>query len=140
MNTTSTRTFPPDRRSVTEARRFASQMLDGTPHDVREAVELMVSELATNCVRHVRQQFELSIRHTRDEIRVEVSDPGSGTPRMRSPGPSDPTGRGLRIVDMLSDEWGVTPSAPTGKKVWFRVALSRDGGFPAGRLRDLSRG
>ncbi len=118
-----TRSFPAARHSVTAARRFAWRTLDGTPHEVREAVELMISELATNCIRHVQASFELSIHRTPEEIRVEVSDPGSGTPAMRFPGPNDPTGRGLRIVDMLSDEWGVRPASPAGKTVWFRVAV-----------------
>ncbi len=123
-----TRSFPAERHSVTAARRFASQMLDGSPSQAREAVELMISELATNCVRHVQASFKLtiSIDHAKGRIRVEVSDPGGGTPTMRSPGPDEPTGRGLRIVDMLSDEWGVRPNTPAGKTVWFRLELSSE--------------
>ncbi len=124
-----TRSFPANRHSVTAARRLASHMLGDSPNEVREAVELMISELTTNCVRHGKASFELtiSIDHAEKQIRVEVSDPGGGTPTMRSPGPDEPTGRGLRIVDMLSDEWGVRPKSPAGKTVWFRLEVSRGG-------------
>ncbi len=40
---------------------------------------------------------------------------------MRSPRPTDPSGRGLKIIDMLSAEWGVDHRAATGKTVWFVV-------------------
>ena len=40
---------------------------------------------------------------------------------MRSPGPDEPSGRGLQIVDMLSDSWGVEPEDPSGKTVWFTM-------------------
>ncbi len=124
MGATSRREFPADRHSVSAARRFASEHLDGSPVDLREAVELMVSELATNCIRHVDSEFEVAVHRTDTAIRVEVTDPGAGTPSMRFPGPDEPTGRGLRIVDMLSDAWGVEPGEPSGKTVWFMLALA----------------
>ena len=40
---------------------------------------------------------------------------------MRSPKPTDPSGRGLKIIDMLSSDWGVEQSAGAGKTVWFTV-------------------
>jgi hypothetical protein len=56
------------------------------------------------------------------EILVEVADRGGGEPVMRSPSPSEPTGRGLRIVDMLAAEWGVDHQRDSGKTIWFTVA------------------
>jgi anti-sigma regulatory factor (Ser/Thr protein kinase) len=121
-----TRAFPADRQSVTAARRFATEVLVGTPSDLLESVELMVSELATNCVRHVKTTFELMILRTAQEIRVEVTDHGGGIPAMRSPGPEDPSGRGLRIVDMLSERWGVAHRSIPGKTVWFTLPAIRE--------------
>jgi anti-sigma regulatory factor (Ser/Thr protein kinase) len=118
-----TRSFPADRRSVTAARRFASAVIDVAPGEVREAVELMVSELATNAVKHVSSGFEVSISCSHGTITVGVSDPSDTHPTLRSPGPDDPTGRGLRIVEMLSDAWGVRSRAPHGKTVWFTVSF-----------------
>jgi anti-sigma regulatory factor (Ser/Thr protein kinase) len=115
------RTFPAVPRSVHAARRFAVDALDGTAAPALEAVELMVSELATNCIRHERAGFAVTVVRSGREIRVEVTDSGSGTPTMRSPGPDEPSGRGLQIVDMLSERWGVQPKAPSGKTVWFTL-------------------
>jgi anti-sigma regulatory factor (Ser/Thr protein kinase) len=115
------RTFPAIPQSVHAARRFATDTLSGNPASLVEAVELMVSELATNCIRHERTSFHITIRGSTQEVRVEVTDSGSGAPRMRSPGPDEPSGRGLQIVDMLSDSWGVEPELPTGKTVWFTM-------------------
>lgn len=115
------RTFPAIPQSVHAARRFATDTLIGKPVAMIEAVELMVSELATNCIRHERTSFHVTILGSTREIRVEVTDSGSGTPMMRSPGPDEPSGRGLQIVDMLSDSWGVQPEQPSGKTVWFTM-------------------
>jgi anti-sigma regulatory factor (Ser/Thr protein kinase) len=115
------RTFPAIPQSVHAARRFATDTLSTSPASTVEAVELMVSELATNCIRHERTSFHITILGSTQEIRVEVTDSGSGTPTMRSPGPDEPSGRGLQIVDMLSDSWGVEPENPSGKTVWFTM-------------------
>ena len=115
------RTFPHEPESVPAARRFATSALRGVSADTLEAVELMVSELATNCIRHTDSGFELTITRTGGDIRVEATDGAGGTPEMRSPKPTDPSGRGLKIIDMLSAEWGVDQRAAAGKTVWFRV-------------------
>lgn len=118
---TRTRHFAALPESVTEARRFTTDTLDRIDPDLRDAVELMVSELATNCVIHARTEFDLTIHDSPEEVRVEVSDSATGRPKMRSPGPEEPSGRGLRIVNMLSEDWGVDTTLP-GKTVWFRVS------------------
>jgi anti-sigma regulatory factor (Ser/Thr protein kinase) len=107
--------------SVAAARRFATQALAGTAADVLEAVELMVSELATNCIRHTNTAFDLKVERSGPNIRVEVTDRAEGQPVMRSPGPDDLTGRGLQIVNMLSQAWGVEERTASGKTVWFTL-------------------
>ena len=81
----------------------------------------MVSELATNCIRHTDSGFDLTITRAGGDIRVEATDGAGGRPEMRSPKPTDPSGRGLKIIDMLSAEWGVDHGATAGKTVWFTV-------------------
>jgi len=115
------RTFPHEPESVPAARRFATSALRGVSPDTLEAVELMVSELATNCIRHTDSGFELTITRSEGDIRIEATDGAGGRPRMRSPKPTEPSGRGLKIIDMLSAEWGVDQRAAAGKTVWFRV-------------------
>jgi hypothetical protein len=41
---------------------------------------------------------------------------------MRTPGPTDPDGRGLQIVDMLASSWGFDALPEGGKTVWFALA------------------
>jgi hypothetical protein len=41
---------------------------------------------------------------------------------MRSPGPDEPTGRGLQIVNLLADEWGVERRVRDGKTVWLTLS------------------
>ena len=116
------RTFPHKPESVPAARRFAKSVLRDVSPNTLEAVELMVSELATNCIRHTDSGFELSISRQAGDIRVEATDRAGGRPQMRSPAPTDPSGRGLKIVDMLSLDWGVDRHPAAGKTVWFTVA------------------
>ncbi|HET6865981.1 MAG TPA: ATP-binding protein [Solirubrobacteraceae bacterium] len=121
---TSTRTFPHEVQSVPAARRFATAVLRGASAEILEAVELMVSELATNCIRHTNSGFDLTIIRSGREIRVEATDHAGGTPTMRSPEPTDPSGRGLKIIDMLSAGWGVQSASGMGKTVWFTISDS----------------
>jgi len=109
--------------SVPEARRFAVDTLPGLPTDVLDIIVLLVSELTTNCVLHAQTDFEVSIDRTDSEVRVAVTDTGAGAPEVQWPPVSEPHGRGLHIVDELSDEWGVSASTgrSTGKTVWFAV-------------------
>jgi hypothetical protein len=60
-----------------------------------------------------------AIRHP-GAIRVEVDDPSATAPTVRHPGPNDPWGRGLLLVDALSDRWG-TDLRTDGKTVWFEL-------------------
>jgi two-component sensor histidine kinase len=102
----------------------------------------MVSELATNCIRHGRTSFDLVIERSPDEVRIEVTDHGSGEPMMRFPGPDEPTGRGLQIVDMLSGRWGVAHESANGKTVWFTLSaptVDPDTEEPARRFRPGGR-
>jgi anti-sigma regulatory factor (Ser/Thr protein kinase) len=116
------RRFHGQPESVARARQFVRDVLSDQPRETVEAAELMVSELATNSVRHARSDFELAILVSPREIRVEVSDHGPGQPFPRSPTPREQSGRGLQIVLKLSDAWGISPS-PNGKLVWFTLPL-----------------
>jgi anti-sigma regulatory factor (Ser/Thr protein kinase) len=113
--------------SVADARHFVRDVLSDRPREIAEAAELMTSELATNSVRHAHSDFELAILISQDQIRVEVSDHGQGQPVPRSPTPQEQSGRGLQIVQALSDTWGISPS-PNGKLVWFTLPLRMSAG------------
>ena len=116
----STRAFTAQALSVAASRRYVRDVLRRHPLANIDAVELMVSELATNSVKHAHSDFKVSINDSAGEIRVEVRDTGRGQPVLRFPAPTEPSGRGLRIVEALSLAWG-TADSPLGKTVWFTV-------------------
>jgi anti-sigma regulatory factor (Ser/Thr protein kinase) len=119
----STRSFPTGPASVGAARRFATDTLVELPGEALDAIVLMVSELATNCVRFTPGSFSVSIEDDTSRTRVDVTDRGGGEPTVRSPRPTDLSGRGLRIVGAMSDDWGVAPAeSRAGTTVWFTLA------------------
>lgn len=114
------RRFPHEPGAISAARAFVSDQLAYLPPDPAFDVELMVSELVTNCIRHTSSDFVLVVEAEADDIRVEVTDSGPGNPRLETPALTQATGRGLHIVDGLSQEWGVSSGAdPSHKTVWF---------------------
>jgi anti-sigma regulatory factor (Ser/Thr protein kinase) len=121
---TEERTFPNATKSVAQARHYVTDSLRGAPPEVIDSAAVMVSELATNAVRHADSEFTLSIDRDAAQIRVAVTDAAESLPRLRSPSPKEHSGRGLQIVDALADEWGVAEMIDrAGKTVWFVLAL-----------------
>ena len=120
----SERAFGNSPRAVSEARHYVTAELADVRREVVDEVAVMVSELVTNCVLHTDTEFRVRVDHDRAHVRVEVTDYGDGTPEQRVPPVSEPSGRGLRIVRELADDFGVRPlPQPPGKTVWFSVDL-----------------
>jgi anti-sigma regulatory factor (Ser/Thr protein kinase) len=109
----------PEARAVATGRRFVSATLArwGYP-DHAETASLLVSEIATNAVRHARTAIELRIHRTDREIVTEITDDSTHLPQRRLPSPDEENGRGLMLVDVLASSWGTRPTQ-TGKIVWF---------------------
>ena len=87
--------------------------------DLAWRVELVVTELATNAVRHARTLFTVSMAWDGRRLRIEVSDAHPVPPRPTDqPPPADSTGgRGLLLVEQLADRWGYDPHE-RGKTIW----------------------
>ncbi|MDP8954538.1 MAG: ATP-binding protein [Actinomycetota bacterium] len=122
-------TLEADPVSVSAARRFVVEALvaSGRPGDA-DTVELLVSELVTNAVLHARSRTELVVQVEGETLRVEVRDTSCNVPTVRAHGRESETGRGLELVELLSDRWGAEldegPEAGgDGKSVWFELAL-----------------
>jgi anti-sigma regulatory factor (Ser/Thr protein kinase) len=113
--------LPPDTASATVARRFAERQLGdwGLPGLVDRA-RLLVSELVINAVIHARTESRLMLWSDGRCLRVEVSDRSPTLPRVDEYVPQAPSGRGLRIVAELADQWGVEEGRG-GKTVWFEL-------------------
>jgi anti-sigma regulatory factor (Ser/Thr protein kinase) len=118
------RRFGPDPVSVATAREAVRAALADSPNQVVEDTVLIVSELASNCVRHARTEYELRLDTDGDVCVGELRDQTAGEPKIRSSALSRPFGHGLRIVEALSDSWGVTHERD-GKVVWFRLGSER---------------
>ncbi|MFF3468405.1 SpoIIE family protein phosphatase [Streptomyces sp. NPDC002619] len=79
-------------------------------------VELIVSELVTNAIRHCDGPSRLRLIQHR-VLTCEVSDTNTSHPRPRHPHTLDEHGRGLFLVAQLSRRWG-SRFATDGKVVW----------------------
>jgi anti-sigma regulatory factor (Ser/Thr protein kinase) len=89
-----------------------------------EDAVLLVSELVGNAVRHTGARvFGLRMLSRRGWIRIEVRDPSRGLPCLMPVQEMDISGRGLFLVDMLSDRWGVD-LLPRGKTTWFEMRVA----------------
>ncbi|MFI0417134.1 ATP-binding protein [Spongiactinospora sp. 9N601] len=122
--------LPPNAISVHSSRSFATGTLTGWGlPSLCEDISLIVSELATNALRHgLRlapgeysrrvQEIRLSLVRRGPMVTCAISDPEASGPVLRHPGPLEPGGLGLHIVESLSARWGWSPLPPYGKIVW----------------------
>jgi anti-sigma regulatory factor (Ser/Thr protein kinase) len=119
------RSFAPDAASIRAARRFVLEAVGNAGQELRDAISVMVSELAMNAVQYAHTAFDVRMELTDESLRVEVTDSGGGHPEIQPlPPASSPRGRGLFIVDQLSDEWGILPARDGSQKsVWFRISM-----------------
>jgi serine/threonine-protein kinase RsbW len=112
--------FPCKASSVTRARHAVVEFLEaeGCGDRGAETAALLVSELATNAVRHARTPFTMALIHDSGRLEVEIVD---GSPAALEPRePDDEGGRGLQVVEALAEEWG-TRARRSGKAVYFRI-------------------
>lgn len=93
------------------------------PDQVDTAV-LLATELLGNVLVHTDQDGALNAYVTGEtgqrRLLVEVMDRGDELPHQRTPGELASSGRGLMLLDILADQWGVRPE-PEGKTAWFAL-------------------
>lgn len=92
-----------------------------------EQLELLVSELVTNVVRHANSSpgdcLSLELHLRGDDVRVEVADcVGELFDPTPAPDPERGRGYGLFLVENLSRRWGV--KRDDGTRVWFELGLT----------------
>ncbi|WP_055626796.1 SpoIIE family protein phosphatase [Streptomyces hirsutus] len=122
------RRFPPEPKSVAEARRFVRATLDEAAPETLDTAQLLVSELVTNAVLHARTEIEVTARAGDGGVLVRVSDrrPERGLVPYGSPAYTG-TGQGLALVERLASRYGVD-TVDAVKTVWFELW---PGGSPA---------
>ncbi|MER6609258.1 SpoIIE family protein phosphatase [Streptomyces sp. NPDC000927] len=90
-----------------------------------DEVELAADELMTNALIHTDGGAIVTIRvltGPERRLRIDVEDRSSALPRRRDAGETGFSGRGLMLVDRLTDLWGVE-SRGTGKCVWCEFVI-----------------
>jgi two-component sensor histidine kinase len=92
------------------------------PSDTAHTAELLVSELVTNALTHGRGTITVRLEHGASGLLVTVCDDEPSHPEVPPQVPLALGGRGLRMVDVLAVDWGITPDSDgPGKGVWFRL-------------------
>ncbi|MFC7307851.1 ATP-binding protein [Streptomyces monticola] len=95
---------------------------------------LGVTELLTNVHRHAGpdKMCTVEIELLLDRLTVSVHDHDPQLPKVRAADPFDTGGRGLAMVEAVSESWGVRPDGASGKVVWFTLpAVSPTVALPA---------
>jgi PAS domain S-box-containing protein len=117
----------PRATSVPLARKHVRETLAAAGRDdLVEAAELVTSELVTNALVHAGTAIDLTVLVRPDSVRVEIVDGSPHLPTPREYGTTAGTGRGLVMVEELTDGWGVDRRATgrPGKLVWFEIGTS----------------
>ncbi|MFE2421499.1 ATP-binding protein [Streptomyces hokutonensis] len=91
-----------------------------------DEAELLVTELATNVVKHVGEgtSATLILEWRGERLRLEVHDKSHVLPLLKSAECSQECGRGLHLLAELAADWGTVMSA-VGKVVWCEVSVDR---------------
>lgn len=114
-------------QSAATARRLAQVVVLrhwGLTPKLAENAVLLVSELVGNAVRHTgARAFGLRMRRRPGWVRFEVRDPSRGLPCLMPVQEMDTSGRGLFLVDKLSDRWGADLLS-RGKTTWFEIRVA----------------
>jgi serine/threonine-protein kinase RsbW len=116
--------------AVSAARRQVRRELaaENLPGPLLDDVEVVLSELMGNAVRHARAiaggVLLVGWRIVDEELTIRVTDGGS-VKRIepRDSSPMADSGRGLHIVERLASSWGVTDHAGSLRTVWAILAV-----------------
>ena len=111
-------------RAPERARAWLRRGASWLPDELRRSLELLLSELVNNAVRHGgaggEQLIELELRTIEGGVGMAVIDHGAGFAPAACDPPVDPGGWGLVLVDQIASRWGVVQDGRTC--VWFELA------------------
>ncbi|MFJ8076515.1 SpoIIE family protein phosphatase [Streptomyces sp. NPDC096176] len=116
--------MPFDPAAVAGMRAAVAEKLDDWGlSELAFAMELVISELLTNAIRH--GSAPVTMRLLRDRtLTCEVTDGSSTAPHLRYAATMDEGGRGLFLIAQMAERWG-TRYTPQGKVIWAELALPR---------------
>jgi len=138
-------TLPRDVASVPVTRQVLDSCLErlGVKPETRADIALALSEACANVIRHAGpgREYEVVATTRNGRCVIEVVDTGSRDGAI--PQPTDPStlmsehGRGLKIIDAVTDKLSLTGSGPTGTTVHFEKELDW---LPGALAEQLSAG
>ncbi|MEU8761348.1 ATP-binding protein [Streptomyces sp. NPDC048659] len=113
---------------IGQVRRIVSAQLRHWQLDALvDLAELGVTELLTNVHRHAEpdKTCTVEVELLLDRLTVSVRDHDPRIPDVTEPPDVDAefatSGRGLAIIEAMSESWGVRPQGASGKVVWFTL-------------------
>jgi CheY-like chemotaxis protein/anti-sigma regulatory factor (Ser/Thr protein kinase) len=116
--------LPADPFSGALARKRLRELLGRWDLDgLRDEVELLATELVNNAVVHAGSPVLVTVKRRGETLRLEVTDIGEGLPDRDDAALTDTSGRGLLLVDAISDDWGTAVNGHA-KTVWFELATA----------------
>jgi serine/threonine-protein kinase RsbW len=123
--------LPRDATSVPLSRRVITAALDSldVTDDCRYDIQLAMAEACSNAVRHADPavSYDVSVVFDEEQCAIEVCDEGSGfdPDELQAAAPAAESGRGLRIMRMVTDRFELTRRAGGGTVVRFVMRLRR---------------
>jgi anti-sigma regulatory factor (Ser/Thr protein kinase) len=117
-------TLPKSPAAPSLARELLERVRPEVPDATFDDARLLVSEIVTNAVEHVREDgnIEFRVACANNVLRIEVLDPGPGfTPAPRAPNASRESGWGLHFVDEVATRWAADREGRA--RVWFELRL-----------------
>jgi anti-sigma regulatory factor (Ser/Thr protein kinase) len=103
--------LPGNRQAPAAARSYVADQLSASDvpwGGLLDDVLLIASELVTNAVTAGATHVDLSLRITARRLDLLIADDAHGKPEVRTVDEEAVSGRGLRIVEQLTDAWSVT--------------------------------
>src|SRR5690349_16758939 len=85
--------------------------------------QLIATELITNAVNARATWVEVEVLDVDGQVELRVRDDAAGIPQQRDEDATASSGRGLRIVQGLSDAWGFRSEPLRGKTVWASMSM-----------------
>jgi anti-sigma regulatory factor (Ser/Thr protein kinase) len=109
----------PDPESAAVARSFVERTLrEWGCRELIDDARVVVTELVSNVVRHAGTDIRVDLELRGGTVRIGVADRAGGHVVMRTAdAPADLSGRGLQLVNALSERWGIEQRADR-KLVW----------------------